>query len=307
MDRTTVSSNAVRGKFLGTSDRIVIGGNSPTANVQIQYSSFTNGINGIKSFQRVTEQSLKGHCVDIELCGVPRSAKTFVAVGLTDRLSGTGAVQLLDMETSLTLANLVSRDCNEFNSFSTFTSLTYHHDTELLAASTESGEIILYDLYTAKEVSRIRADPTGVSQIEFTRTGQLASIGDCQNGQLKLWDIRSRNTAFIGTGSSGSGSGTSQTLSKQVCAGSGSSPRSVTARDSPSSSPTPAVAVPLYSCLTVHPMQNKVLCGSSSGAVVVWDLRSAKSVSMQFKPHHSRGMGSYSNALLQCCAFTFTV
>ncbi len=304
MDRTNTSTNIVRGKFLGTSDRIIIGGNCPAANIQIQYSTFANGFNGKKSFRKVSEQNSNGHCVDIELCGVPRSAKTYVAVALTDRLSGTGVIQLLDMEVSLKSANLLSSNCSTFESFCPFTSVSYHHDTEMLAASNESGEIILYDLYTAKEASRLRADPSGVSQIEFTRTGQLASIGDGK-GQLKLWDVRSKCTEFTAGSSNRGGSDDSvlsPSLVRQMCGSSSNqwSPRSVTSRDTPASSPTPAV--PLYSCLTPHPMQNKVYCGSSSGAVVMWDLRSNKAASMEFRPHHSRGMCPSRSAVAYLCA-----
>ncbi len=285
MDHSTISSSIVNGRFLGSKDRVILAGNSPNANLQIHYSSFKNGNEGRKQFLKKSEVTLSGNCTAMELCGIPRQAKTYAAVARVNRQNGQGLIPLVDVETSVNAANLYAHDDKEyalFDNFCPYTSLSFQSDHELLATSTESGEIIVYDLYAGKEVSRVRADPTGVSKVRFTRTGQLVSIGDSgSKAQIKIWDLRSQQRAGLALS-------ISQQLSSRHTPS--SSPTGVTSGSRSFSPQPPSSSAPHYTSVCPHPMQDKIMCGTSSGAVAVWDLRNAASSScMEFQPHHSRG------------------
>jgi WD40 repeat protein len=300
MDHTTVSSNLKKGKFLGSKDRIILCGNNPTTNVQIQYSSFVNGVEGKRQFQRMSEVSFGESCVDMELCGIPRLTKTFAAVAKTNRTTGSGSISLIDVETHLNTAQLHAqneKDYALFDSFCPYTSLSFQPDLELLATGTESGEIILFDLYAGREVSRIRADPTGVHKLSFMPTGQLVSIGCSEKSQIKIWDLKMKNSTRSSAATSPKRSLKSTSasqilsLSQEISHSTRSSPSNSPVGRSGSSSPFSSRqnAQVQYTCVSPHPIHERVVCGTNTGSIVVWDLRNLSGSSMEFQPHQSRG------------------
>eukprot|EP01034_Spumella_vulgaris_P031307 gene31307-38679_t len=43
-----------------------------------------------------------------------------------------------------------------------------------------------------------------------------------------------------------------------------------------------------YACVSPHPIHERVVCGTNTGSVIVWDLRNPAGSSMEFQPHQSR-------------------
>ncbi len=276
MDHTTISASLNSAKFLGSKDRILVSGNNPSTNLQIQYSSFVNGVNGKKQFKKISEATLAGACTALELCGIPRLGKTFAAVAKTDRANKNGSISLIDVETGVNSAHLQTHDDEEytlFDGFCPYTSLSFLSDREILAVGSESGEIILFDLYVGKEVTRIKADPSGVNKLRFMRTGQLISLGNSSKSQVRIWDLKSN------------GAGQVLHLSDEISSG-----RSSSGSNSPmNTSSNNRSTQQLYSSVCPHPVQNTVMCGTTEGEVVLWDLRNASSSSLEFRPHHCKG------------------
>ena len=58
----------------------MIAGNELSTNLQILYSKYANGEDGKTTIKSVANLNLNNQCIDVEICGVPRLAKTFAAV-----------------------------------------------------------------------------------------------------------------------------------------------------------------------------------------------------------------------------------
>jgi WD40 repeat protein len=95
------------------------------------------------------------------------------------------------------------------------------------------------------------------------RTGQLITVGESPKAQIKIWDLRAS------AGVEGD-SGVAMALSQEL-----SSDRSSGAQRGGGISRT--------TCVCAHPVQEKLVSGTSAGEVHLWDLRSA--ASLVFRPH----------------------
>jgi WD40 repeat protein len=194
MSHCTLPISLINGNFLGSKDRIIVAGNSPSSNIGIQY--IVKDINtGESYFQNKFELSFSGICTGVEICGVSRLAKSFVAVANTaSNGSGKSSIELVNVEADVEEAYMKHEQSLQSTSGSAYTSLSFYGDQELLAGATDAGDVILWDLYTGKELRRFCADSCGVNKIEFTRSGQLLSSGMSSSAQLYIWDIRTQNT-----------------------------------------------------------------------------------------------------------------
>ena len=128
------------------------------------------------------------------------------------------------------------------------TSMAYSSSQGLLATSSETGVVALYDFNAPNQTLRaMKADAAGVNQIKFDRKGQILTVGN-SCGHLKVWDVRSGATvAWRGL---------------------------------------PQRGVSLTSVLP-HPVTDTVFCGTSDGSVVAWDLRTSQKCLHQEKLHSS--------------------
>lgn len=267
MERSVVSQSICRGVFLGSNEKVITGGNAPTANVQILFSQQGNS-NQTNSFAKVSDLYLSGICADLELCGIPRLAQTFAAVALMDPVAHSNSVSMVNIETYTDTATLSLRDNNgtiHKDSFN-ITSVSFCSDLELMAVGTEAGFVTIVDVYSGQEVSTMKVDPSGINKVKFMRTGQLITVGDSSKSQIKVWDLKAGGT-----------NEPVMTLSQQLSdsAGNGGARRSRT------------------TCVAVHPVQEKLVSGTSRGLVHLWDLRSAASIA--FSPHamDATATGSY--------------
>lgn len=257
MQRSVVSMDVTKCMFLGSVDKVIAAGDAPRANVQILYS-------GEDSNELEVKESLPlyGRCTDFELCGVPRIAQTFGAVALWDSSNCKSRVSLLGMETFSSVAQLKDLNLNVYSDTCAISSLSYSADLELLAIGTEAGLVTIVDIHAGVALHTIKADPCGLLKVKFTRTGQLLTVGESTKAQIKIWDLRSspaaQNKPEIAL---------SQSLSEDRLH------NAVKGKTT---------------CICAHPVQEKLISGTSSGIVHLWDLRSEASIA--FKPHaHTSG------------------
>lgn len=263
MSHCTLPISLISGKFLGSRDRLVVAGNSPSSNVGIQYA-VQDEDSGESYFQNKCELLFPGICTAMEICGVSRLAKSFIAIANTDHgCKGNSSIALIDVETDIFEARMKHSQSLQSVSSSSYTSLSFYSDQEILAAATDSGLVILWDLYADKEIRRFTADSCGLTKLEFTRAGQLLTCGQSTSAQLHIWDVRTSLNS--------------------------SSMSSIVPADLPSSvrvspvrcyrHPKPTVDTQLhphvyYTSISSHSIYNKIICGTSRGSIAIWDLRS---------------------------------
>lgn len=287
--RTSTSSNLVAGKYLGSKDRLITLGNEKGSHLQVFYSKYLNGVDGLTIFGPTA--SYRGEAPSsaqsLEICGIPRLAKTFAAVAETNKKNGSCFISLVDITTSAHFADL-----SEYNSLrsspaseeestkSAYTSLAFDPDSEVFASGTDAGDVVLWDITQGVEVHRIRADQCGVNKVKFLRSGKLLTLGSSPQDQVKLWDLRMDHARGVRPAASAS------------MAASGTALMPTTPSFTPISRGRTAFANsfsvrnrPQLKCISGHPVQDKVLCGCSSGAVAVWELRSL--TFEEFQPHYN--------------------
>lgn len=275
MDETSVGLSLKAGRFLGSKDRVLVAGNgfngtavgnkSSGTTVQVLYSKFDNEVDGPSHFVPTSELNLNGRCSDLELCGVPRLAKTFAAVTKSNPNTGAGSISLIDVETSISSSILTEIEAkgdltSQSSSFCPYSAITFDSNTEILAAATEAGEVILWDMYSGKEISRTIADACGVNKLKFLKTGQLVTVGNSVDCQIKLWDLKVAPTSWT------------TVFSRGLCKNYQSSSNYAS---------HPSKRHPRYTSLLCHPVQDKIISGTATGSMVVWDLRSEVPVEHQ--------------------------
>jgi WD40 repeat protein len=145
----------------------------------------------------ITSISAIGKCCGMEICGIPRHSRTFVA--FTTTISGNGSLHVYELHNLID--DISIRENNEFSSISldntSFTSLAFNANTCHLAASTEMGDIIIRDLSTGNEINNFTANFCGINAIKYSRTGHLVSISDSSQGHVQLWDARSDKSTLL--------------------------------------------------------------------------------------------------------------
>jgi WD40 repeat protein len=216
-------------------------------------------VTGEKYFQNKCELLLPGVCTDMEICGVSRLAKSFIAIANSDQIS------LVDVETNVSDASMRYTHSLQSTKGCSYSSLSFYNENELLAGANDAGNVTIFDLYTGQELRSFCADSCGINKIEFNKSGQLITCGMGTNAQLHVWDIRS---------SFGSNN-TNPSLSSQP-------PNS---NPNPNPSPTPSVNIsairsikhpnpnpnpnPYYTSLSSHSLYNKIICGTNKVRVKV--------------------------------------
>jgi WD40 repeat protein len=154
---------------------------------------------------------------------------------------------------------------------SSLVSLSFYGDQEVLAAAGEEGDVVLWDLGTGKQLRRFCADACGLTQIEFTRSGQLVTCGMATTHQLQMWDIRCGWNRAVAGADAGADVAFSRALQHPAVA------------DGNLNDPRQSRSQLYYTSVSTQSLYNKVLCGTSRGGLAVWDLRSE--VVAQYQPH----------------------
>lgn len=260
MAHLITSLNLVAGKFLGSQDRILFAGNGPNAALQVFYSLPINGQDGIHQHVRIASAQIEGgHMLGLELCGLSRLAKTFAAVSTTDN-GGGGTVEFVGIETTMDSAALRASDPSlplTLRHSSPMTGLVYHSDKEILVVGTETGELLIHDLYANKLIASHSIDATGVNRLCLTPSGQVAVVSNTRKSPAKIFDVRSGKVEKV--------------LDAAVVE------RQVDVLSSPKGLGFVSVAA--------HPARNQLFCGDGAGAVVAWDLRADQG--LHYQPHAS--------------------
>ena len=204
MSECTLPISLVTSKFLGSQNRIIVAGNSDTSHgiIQIQYVEQDN------KFHNKCELAFTGCSVTAaEICGSSQTGKSYLAVAtLPANVHGFGsssssssssssntnqntsrcaAVCLVDIEdgANLKYATTLQHSPNDISS--TLTSLSFYGDQEILAAANDAGDVTLWDLSTGKELRRFCADASGITKVEFNRSGQLLTCGLSISNQVR--------------------------------------------------------------------------------------------------------------------------
>ena len=278
MSQCTLPISPVVGKFLGSRDRLVVAGNGPLSSVGIQCIE-QDSDTGETSFKNICEYSSHGICTGMEICGVSRLAKSFIALANTEYCgNGNSSIALLEVESGISEARMKHTHSLESASCSSFTSLSFYNEQELLAGSTDSGCVILWDLHTGNEIRRFSADSTGLNKLEFTRSGQLLTCGMSTSAQLHIWDIRTNL-------SSSSISSTAPVVDSapRLYASAARCYRHPDNKQIGFGTQQQRPSHVFYTSISSQSMYNKIACGTCRGSVAIWDLR-VEAV-MEFFPH----------------------
>lgn len=257
-------------KYLGSKDRFLVGGNGSNGKVKIYYSEFLNGIDGKKEFFEKASVDIDGYLTSIEICGVPRLNKSYAALA-GNRNDNTGFVEIYDLAINRNIASLSLNQSilQNFQSSSSISSLSYNPENEILAIGNEAGELILYDLYSNTEVFRKNLDPIGITKIKFTPSGQLIVVGNSNGPSAKLWNVRY---------------GQNETLNFASEIVTTKEEKSMTPKSSKSSF---SYSLSTFTSVAIHPTLDRAIFGTSSGSLVLWDLRTNANV--EYRPHESPG------------------
>lgn len=283
MSQCTLPISPVAGKFLGSRDRLVVAGNGPQSKVGIQ-CVVQDTDTGENTFKNICEFSSHGVCTGMEICGVSRLAKSFIALANTEYSgNGNSSIALLEVETDVSEARMKHTHSLQSVSSSAYTSLSFYNEQELLAGSSDSGCVILWDLHTGNEIRRFAADSSGVNKLEFTRSGQLLTCGMSTSAQLHLWDIRtSLSSSSMSSTSPVVDSSSRLTVSAARCF---RHPNKKQTGFAMQQQQQPLSHV-FYTSISSQSMYNKIACGTCRGSVAVWDLR--EEGVMEFYPHSPR-------------------
>jgi len=316
-----VTMSILEGRYLGSRDAIILSGNSPSATLQLYLTEDTTqsdlGLGETfkyraygKAFKLCKQLVLSNILTAMEICYQSNGGtgvNPYIAIATSDRRkrdyssssssSSSSGRDKQDMATiSLYKCDYQSIDStvidytatcqasdgdNKSSSSSSFTSLAFNDDnnTSILAASNEAGEVIIWDLNTGKQRSRFTADACGVNKIKFVG-GQLLTVGKSRNSQLRLWDLRQAppivhnhsyqpQLSLIHPCSNNSIQSTVVELDNQKALKKGTDTYTCISSD-------------LYT-------QQKIICGTSSGSVAIWDVRKCRDNIAVVEEHRAHG------------------
>ena len=283
--QTTIS--IVEARYLGSRDSIVVGGNSPSAIIQLYLQQQTDlGLgDNFKSqaygdgFEVYKELMLPNILTCMEICYENNNDVTgvnpYIAIGTSDNRNGvkddvdTACISLYKCDNTDIIDTGVKYQASSLTSksSSSFTSIAFNKkNSSMLAASNDLGEVIVWNLSKGEQLHRFTADACGINKIKFVG-GQLLTVGKSTNSQLRLWDLRHAPPvvknynylpllSLIHPFSSNPYHATNVELDNQKKLEKGSDH---------------------YTCISsdLHEQQ-KIICGTSSGSIAVWDLRKSR-------------------------------
>lgn len=263
----TSSLSINKGRFLGATDHVIISGNlNNSASVHTLYGADKVAdvcLNNRKSF-------------DMELIGIARTSQTFAVLNSMNRFDRLNSIDLINLETSIhtTSMSLVDRSLFTADHHSNhIASMSYFSDYELLAVGTDSGYVILFDLFLGIEVYRFKAGACGINKVKFTKTGSLITVGLSNKNQIKIWDLKSNDCL-------GLTQRPVMTLSQQLTYN-----PSIHRNSNQHQQHQQQYSSSFINTIAMHPMiSDKLMSGDQYGQILLWDLRSEGSIA--FQPHH---------------------
>lgn len=307
--QTTIS--IVEARYLGSRDSIIVGGNSPSATIQLyltdsniqQQTDLGLGDNfkcqaygdGFKVYKELMLPNILT-CMEIcyEVNNDVTGVNPYVAIATSDRRNrynrsvkddvDMACISLYKCDNTDIIDTGVKYQASTLNgkSSSTFTSLAFNEkNSSILAASNDLGEVIVWDLSRGEQLHRFTADACGINKVKFVG-GQLLTVGKSMNSQLRLWDLRHAPPivkdynyfpilSLIHPLSRDYYKSTSVELDDQKKLEKGSDHYTCISSD-------------LYE-------QQKIICGTSSGSIAVWDLRKCRdneAIVEEYKVHRDQ-------------------
>ena len=189
---------------------------------------------------------------------------------------------------------------------SIYTSISYFNDHEILAVSNDSGNIIIWDINTGKEIQNFLADPNGINKIEFSRSGQLFSSGLSASNPLCIWDIRlnNNNNTQPSLHSSGLPTINHQSMISVVKTFPQSPPirTDITNNtNNPNNSVYQSNKKTYFTTISSQSSSNQVLCGTNNGIITTWDLRTDIMLGYQTHSFNSEVTAVISHPCKQDC------
>lgn len=313
MDAFSAGFDISTARFIFSNEWLLLGGTSGNRGcLQIRSNEFVNGVDGAKRFEVKANYIVGGFITCVELCSIERLGKMVIVIGGTRSTEDrTGFVEIVDLRIQGGKAEISPNDSFGFlddilRGISGVTSIVFKEDREVLIFSTDDGEVIVIDLYGGKELYRDTIDSAGISKLQFSMTGQLVTLGHSSTAPVKIWDLRFKDSQVLNLAmelevpiSSPMKSTVSFRDSLTTVISSPSS-RSMSSDDLSRRTDFQRTALQsAFTCMTVHPTQDRILLGNTTGAIVLWDLRTNATVA--FHTHSSSGKNA--NILLSIFEF----
>ena len=202
---TSLPLEIIWSRFLGLQSRVILAGNLPNEGGSVQildlipitaedndmgayHPNSSNGDMKAISAKSTSYSADKYSVTACELGGITRLNQTFVALALYDHSNSHAKISIVQiLSTADEISMALSADLTSTNTSSSFQSITFHSDSELLSAANEDGIITTFSLESMSEVHSFVADATGYNKIHYLSSGQLVTLGK-SNG-LKVWDL----------------------------------------------------------------------------------------------------------------------
>ena len=195
--------------------------------------------------------------------GLAGSAKHFIAI--STRCSITAYLHFVDTSVTANASDELSSQLIDEERGPTslaYKSLTFDNYSGQLACTNDAGIIKLFDISSNKMLSSFSGDSSGLESVKFSSSGLLFSIGRSVRGQVQVWDTRR-----------------SPNRSEATKVGSLRVPGEYLNGNASR-----------LSCVLPHTTQEHILfCGTSSGSILQYDLRSGLPLA-EYKPHLGAGL-----------------
>jgi hypothetical protein len=268
MHRCKYSIDLVICKFLFSTDRILLVGNSSSASVlEILHREYLNRVDGPSHF---VEKFI--HTIDdvrlnaVETCYIASTTKVYVVAAGSNIQSGCGIAHIFvwESERNMLVPILAIQDAHSI------TSLSYNEKNDLLIFSNNNGEIIQFSLDQLIEVKRFQVDVNGITKIKLTHSDHLACLGNSLQSSVQIVDFRNSTRNNINLANRLSLQGFSASQKSRL---------------------TPTSQLSCFSSLDTHPNQSEIILGCHSGHVLLWDARNNRRY--EYHPHSSRGTSSH--------------
>ena len=170
-------------RFLGSQNKVIVGGESLHAELQILFASEDSSFSEAASFS-FPKQKLSS----CELCSISRIQKTFLATSTYFPNNGNSSISLVRAETTAKDASLHQHELSSTSSDSIYTDLSFNRDMEYLASVDEVGDLVIWDINYDKEVMRVQGDACGLTSCTFLPSGDILTLGNSSGPHMKVWE-----------------------------------------------------------------------------------------------------------------------
>lgn len=307
MDAFSAGFDITTARFIFSQDWLLLAGSfGKHGCLQIRANEFVNGVDGNTRFEVKSNYLVDGMITCVESCTIERLGKNVIVVGGVRANDCSGFLEIVNLRIQGGKVDLTPNDSFDFlptvlHGIANITGIVFRPDREILILSTEGGEIIILDLYLGKILYREMIDATGIVKIQMSVTGQLVTLGRSSSAPIKVWDLRFSEAVEVLTLAlqleiplhsplKATASFREPLTSVLSSSRKAKSNNNMNANIEDLSRRTDVQRTALQAaitCFTVHPTQDRIFLGNTTGAVILWDLRMNSTVA--FQAHSSRG------------------